>query len=124
MFSILLHRNKLPLMKRVSMALFLGLLSALILAPAASAQHEQTESNRKILNRVSPQYPQMARTMNLKGNVKAEAVVEPNGLVKSVEVKGGHPVLVRAAQDAIYKWKWAPASHETREPIEVKFDPQ
>jgi len=31
---------------------------------------------------------------------------------------------VRAAQDAIYKWKWAPASHETREPIEVKFDPQ
>jgi TonB family protein len=111
-------------MKRVSMALFLGLLSALILAPAASAQHEQTEGNRKILNRVSPQYPQMARTMNLKGNVKAEAVVEPNGLVKSVEVKGGHPVLVRAAQDAIYKWKWAPASHETREPIEVKFDPQ
>ena len=66
----------------------------------------------------------MARTMNLKGNVKAEAVVEPNGVVKSVEVKGGHPVLVRAAQDAIYKWKWAPASHETREPIEVKFDPQ
>jgi TonB family protein len=111
-------------MKRVSMALFLGLLSVLILVPAASAQHEQTESNRKILNRVSPQYPQMARTMNLKGNVKAEAVVEPNGLVKSVEVKGGHPVLVRAAQDAIYKWKWAPASHETREPIEVKFDPQ
>ena len=56
--------------------------------------------------------------------MKAEALVEPNGVVKSVEVKGGHPVLVRAAQDAIYKWKWAPASHETREPIEVKFDPQ
>ena len=111
-------------MKRVSMALFLALLSVLILAPATFAQQEQTESTRKILNRVSPQYPQMARTMNLKGNVKAEAVVEPNGVVKSVEVKGGHPVLVRAAQDAIYKWKWAPASRETREPIEVKFDPQ
>jgi len=50
--------------------------------------------------------------------------VQPNGVVKSVEVKGGHPVLVRAAQDAIYKWKWAPATHETREPIEVRFDPQ
>ena len=58
---------------------------------------------------MTPQYPEMARTMNLRGNVKAEAVVEPNGVVKSVEVKGGHPVLVRAAQDAIYKWKWAPA---------------
>jgi outer membrane biosynthesis protein TonB len=62
--------------------------------------------------------------MNLRGSVKADALVEPNGVVKSVEVKGGHPVLVRAAQSAIYKWKWAPAAHETREPIEVKFDPQ
>ena len=62
--------------------------------------------------------------MNLRGNVKAEAVVEPNGVVKSVEVRGGHPVLVRAAQDAIYKWKWVPATRETREPIEVRFDPR
>jgi TonB family protein len=113
-------------MKRVTRALLPALLLALVsvLVLPAFGQQEQTESNRKIVNRVTPQYPQVARTMNLKGNVKAEAVVEPNGVVKSVEVKGGHPVLVRAAQDAIYKWKWAPASHETREPIEVRFDPQ
>jgi TonB family protein len=113
-------------MKRVTTALLPALLLALVsvLVPRTFGQQEQTESNRKIVNRVTPQYPQIARTMNLKGNVKAEAVVEPNGVVKSVEVKGGHPVLVRAAQAAIYKWKWAPASHETREPIEVRFDPQ
>jgi TonB family protein len=111
-------------MKHAPAALFLVLLSALVLVPGAFGQQEQTESNRKILNRVTPQYPEMARTMNLRGNVRAEVLVQPNGVVKSVEVKGGHPVLVRAAQDAIYKWKWAPASHETREPIEVKFDPQ
>jgi TonB family protein len=111
-------------MKRVPVTVFLLVFSALVLVPAMFGQQEQTESNRKIVNRVSPQYPQMARTMNLRGNVKAEAVVQPNGVVKSVEVKGGHPILVRAAQDAIYKWKWAPASHETREPIEVRFDPQ
>jgi TonB-like protein len=62
--------------------------------------------------------------MNLKNSVKAEALVAPNGTVKVVEIRGGHPVLVKAAQDAIYKWKWAPASHESREPIEVRFDPQ
>ena len=90
--------------------------------PAAFSQ-PQSESNRKIVNRVTPQYPEMARTLNLKGSVRAEALVEPNGMVKTVEVKGGHPVLVRAAQDAIYKWKWAPSTHETREPIEVKFQP-
>lgn len=123
-FSLLAGTNKLPLVKRIPTALFLALLSVLVLVPATFGQQELTEGNRKVVSRVMPQYPEMARTMNLKGSVKAEAVVQPNGLVKSVEVKGGHPVLVRAAQDAIYKWKWAPASHETREPIEVKFDPQ
>jgi len=105
------------------MPVLLVLFGVLILVPVSFGQ-QQTEGTRRILNRVTPQYPEMARSMNLKGNVKAEAVVEPNGVVKSVEVKGGHPVLVRAAQDAIYKWKWAPSLRETREPIEVRFDPQ
>jgi TonB family protein len=99
------------------------LLSTLVL-PAALFEQEDVAPARKILNQVTPQYPQIARNMNLKGSVRAEAVVEPNGIVKTVEVKGGHPLLVRAAQSAIYKWRWAPAAHETREPIEVKFNPE
>jgi outer membrane biosynthesis protein TonB len=39
-------------------------------------------STRKIVNRVVPAYPEMARTMNLKGNVKVEVVVGPSGAVK------------------------------------------
>ncbi|MGC2184260.1 MAG: energy transducer TonB [Terriglobales bacterium] len=111
-------------MNRWLTAFLLFLFSGLVLVPSSFAQQEQSEGGRRILTRVMPQYPEMARTMNLRGNVKAEALVEPNGVVKSVEVKGGHPVLVRAAQDAIYKWKWAPAAHETHEPIEVRFDPR
>jgi TonB family protein len=99
------------------------LLSTLVL-PAALFGQDDVAPARKILNQVTPQYPQIARNMNLKGSVRAEAVVEPNGIVKAVEVKGGHPLLVRAAQSAIYKWRWAPAAHETREPIEVKFNPE
>lgn len=91
--------------------------------PASFAQQVNPE-NRKIVNRVMPHYPEIARSMNLSGSVKADVLVAPNGTAKSVEVKGGHPVLVRAAQDAIYKWKWAPAAHETTEAIEVKFEPQ
>ncbi len=111
-------------MNRCLTAFLLFLFSGLVLVPSSFAQQEHGEGGRRILTRVMPQYPEMARTMNLRGNVKAEALVEPNGVVKSVEVKGGHPVLVRAAQDAIYKWKWAPAAHETHEPIEVRFDPR
>ena len=119
-----LRLDYLRLVKRILTATFLFLFWALISASGSFAQHESSESNRKIVNRVVPQYPEIARSMNLAGSVKAEAVVAPNGVVKSVEVRGGHPALVRAAENAIYKWKWAPASHETREPIEVRFDPR
>jgi TonB family protein len=111
-------------MNRAIPAAFLMLIGLFVCAPPSGAQQEQGESSRKIVTRVMPHYPEMARTMGLKGNVRAEAVVKPNGQVKSVDVKGGHPVLVRAAQDAIYRWKWEPGTHETREPIEVRFDPQ
>ncbi len=106
-------------------AVALLMLVGLFVYPSPSlAQQEQSESSRKIVSRVMPNYPEMARTLNLKGSVKAEAIVKPNGMVKSVDVKGGHPVLVRAAQDAIYRWRWEPSAHETREPIEVRFDPK
>jgi TonB family protein len=111
-------------MNRLLAAAFLMLIGLTTYAPLAGAQQDENDSARKIVIRVMPHYPEMARTMNLKGSVKAEALVKPNGMVKSVDVKGGHPVLVRAAEDAIYKWKWEPATHETREPIEVRFDPK
>jgi TonB family protein len=111
-------------MQRSAAVTCVFLFLALAFIPPSLAQQDNTEGNRKILSRPNPHYPDIARTMSLKGSVRVEAVVAPNGIVKSVEVKGGHPVLVRAAQDAIYKWKWSPASHETREPIEIKFNPQ
>jgi len=66
----------------------------------------------------------LAHTMSLKGSVRMDAIVAPNGTVRSVVLRGGHPVLARAAQSAIMKLRWEPTAHETREPIEVKFDPQ
>jgi TonB family protein len=60
--------------------------------------------------------------MGLAGIVKIEVLVAPDGAVKSAEVKGGHPVLAQAAVNAVRKWKWEPAAHETRQLLEVKFD--
>jgi TonB family protein len=59
--------------------------------------------------------------MNLQGNVRVDVLVAPNGTVKSVEVKGGHPLLGQAAQNAIREWKWEAGPHETHEIIELKF---
>ncbi len=61
--------------------------------------------------------------MGLSGTVRVEAVVAPDGSVKTVEVKGGHPVLAQAAVNAVLKWRWEPAPHESRQVAEVKFGP-
>jgi protein TonB len=102
------------------------LLAALMLnvSPISSPAQGASEGSRKIVSRVNPQYPSMARSMNIRGSVKIEALVAPNGTVKSVDVKGGHPLLAQAAQNAIREWKFEPAPRETRETIEVKFSPE
>lgn len=99
------------------------LLSFLTLAPGLARSQDSSEVVRKVVNRVVPQYPNLARTMNIEGTVRADVVVAPNGKVKSVEVKGGHPLLGQAAQDALEKWKWEPAARETHESIELRFHP-
>jgi len=92
--------------------------------PVLSSGQDATVGTRKVITRVTPQYPGMARSMSIRGSVKLEAVVAPNGTVKSVEVKGGHPLLAQAAQNAIHEWKFEPAPRETREAIEIKFTPE
>jgi len=50
--------------------------------------------------------------------------IAPDGSATTVEIVGGHPVLAQAAHDAVQHWKWAPAPRETRELIQVNFNPQ
>jgi TonB family protein len=93
------------------------------LIPISSAQAEQANSERKVVNRVTPEYPRLARTMNLRGTVRLEVHVSEAGHVKSVEVKGGSPVLVQSAQDAVRLWKWEKAERDTTELVEINFNP-
>jgi TonB family protein len=76
-----------------------------------------------VLQKTNPVYPDIAKRMNLAGTVKVVAVVLTDGMVKSVEPVGGSPVLLKAAQDAVVKWRFAPGG-ESRELIELRFDPQ
>lgn len=111
--------------RRTALAL-VPLLATVLFAvhPARAQEPDTAESSRKIVTRVMPVYPDMARQFNVKGSVKLSAIVSGDGTVKSLSVKGGHPLLVDAAETAIRKWRYAPASHETTESIEVNFNPQ
>jgi len=79
---------------------------------------------RKVTFRTAPVYPELAKKVHLQGVVKVEAVVRPNGTVKSTRVVGGNPVLVDAATGAVSKWKFEPAANETTQLVEVTFVPQ
>jgi TonB family protein len=105
------------------MAVVLFLTALFTISTRSFAQEDVSVGSRKVVNKVMPLYPAWARSMNLRGVVKVEAMVGSNGVVKNVEVKGGHPVLVQSATDAVRKWKWEPASHDSKELVEVRFDP-
>lgn len=81
-------------------------------------------SDRKVASRAAPAYPELAKKMHIHGVVKIEAIVRPNGTVKSTRVLGGNPVLVEAAQDAVNRWKFEPAQNESTEVVQVAFENQ
>jgi TonB family protein len=101
-------------------------LLVITLATVMTAQNNASSSNseRKVTSRVAPFYPELAKRMRLQGVVKVEAVVRPNGTVKSTRVLGGNPVLVEAAVDAVNKWKFEPGPDETTEVVQLTFIPQ
>ena len=94
------------------------------LAPVVHGQDQQpsSESNRRVVRRVSPQYPEAARKMRLGGTVRIVAVVGANGDVKKVEPVGGSPLLVQAAESAVTQWKFATGA-ESHEIVELHFKP-
>jgi TonB family protein len=90
----------------------------------ALAQQDQPESRRKMVTKVVPNYPSLAQKMGIAGSVKIEAVVAPNGAVKSAGVLGGHPVLAQAGMDAVRRCKWEATPHETKEIVILNFHPE
>ncbi|HTR23030.1 MAG TPA: energy transducer TonB [Terriglobales bacterium] len=88
-----------------------------------TAQPQQSPPKRKILTHAAAAYPQLARHMALSGVVRIEALVAPDGSVKMVDIKGGHPVLAQAASNTVRQWKWEPSPHESHELVEIRFSP-
>ncbi len=103
-------------------ALIFALITLGLSAGIAFAQ--SSESERKVVTQVAPAYPELAKKMHIRGTVKVEAVVRPNGTVKSTRVLGGNPVLIVAAQDAVSKWKFETAQNETTQVVQLAFDGQ
>jgi TonB family protein len=83
---------------------------------------DPARTRRQITRRVEPQYPPIARSARLTGNVRLQVKVAADGQVSSIQVVGGSPVFVKAVTEAVQQWRWARTSGDTVESIQIRFD--
>src|SRR5690242_37866 len=98
-----------------------ALLLGVLLAGTAAGQ--APDSGRKILKKVTPQYPAILKTKGIGGVVKLKVFIKPDGSVRDTEVLGGNPILAESAEKAVLQWKFSPANSETALELSVTFDP-
>jgi len=107
----------------VGLGLTLLLGRPVVVPSKAFAQDSSTDaSKRKVRTRVVPEYPALAKQMNVSGKVKIEATVAADGHVLTTRVVGGSPLLVNAALEALKKWHFEPGPKDTTEIVEFTFN--
>jgi protein TonB len=82
-------------------------------APAPPAKREPLRvggnvQEAKLIRRVAPVYPELAKRSRAEGAVVLEVNVDEAGNVSSVRVLRGHPLLNDEAMRAVKQWKYSP----------------
>lgn len=65
-------------------------------------------SEGQLVNRVEPVYPRIAAISGIQGQVKLHAIIGRDGRIQSLNAISGHPLLLRAALDAVEQWRYRP----------------
>ncbi len=91
--------------------------------PATAQSRDQASSDRKLITRIEPDYPDALKRLFIGGAVRVEVVVAPSGAVKSTTLLGGSPILGQSTMKAIKQWKYAPAPAEETLTVKIEFDP-
>jgi protein TonB len=72
----------------------------------------------RILRRVQPEYPELARREHLQGTVRMHAIIGKDGSVSHLIVLSGYCSLAKAAIQAVSQWRYTPTLL-MGEPVEV-----
>ncbi|WP_051670680.1 energy transducer TonB [Bryobacter aggregatus] len=95
-------------------------------APAAPLAIGGNVLASKLLHRVTPIYPAIAKNARIEGVVQLHGVITKDGRIAELRVLSGHPLLVNAALEAVRQWVYSPTllngqAVEVQAPIEVRF---
>jgi TonB family protein len=109
------------------LAVFLFLVTAMVGGGSVRLRAQAGDAagpKRKVKSLATPQYPELAKKLNLNGIVRVEIIIGPDGKVKHTRVVGGHPVLAAEAERAASQSQFEPGPKETTEVIDFKFGAQ
>ncbi len=67
-----------------------------------------SEAERRLIERVEPEYPADARAAHRAGDVSLEVQVDRDGRVSAVRTLAGDPLLATAAARAVRNWRYQP----------------
>ena len=89
--------------------------------PAATPSRIRVGGNveaASLVNKVTPQYPPIAKTAHVSGTVVLHAIIGKDGLIKELQYISGPPLLMKSAMDAVKEWRYKP-TQLNGEPVEV-----
>jgi TonB family protein len=99
--------------KAIAMTAAGVLLLFLALPFGVHAEDSRAQGMRAVVHRTPPNYPEIARRLNLCGVVMVKVAVAADGHVKSTSVVSGNPILGQAASTAVREWIFAPGAEES-----------
>lgn len=76
--------------------------------PPQRVRVSQGVSTGLLVNKVPPQYPDVAKQARIQGQVVLQAEIDKHGDVESLTLISGHPMLAPAAIEAVKQWKYKP----------------
>ena len=77
------------------------------------------EENRRLRSGDPPEYPELAKKLNLRGIARVQVTIAPDGSVKDIKELGGNPLLLASLASAVKKWKYE--ATDKMSVLEVKF---
>jgi protein TonB len=72
----------------------------------------------KLIHKVTPVYPELAKRARVTGAVQIEAIIAKDGSMRSMQVLSGHPLLINGAVNAVKQWRYRPTLLQGQ-PVEV-----
>ena len=72
----------------------------------------------KLVKKVIPEYPPLAKSARISGVVHLIGIIARDGTIRNLQLVSGHPLLARAALEAVQQWIYQPTLL-SGEPVEV-----